>query len=112
MSVNQWKVVNQLRDYISKLNDGSVQKELRYIVRRLPHLQKDILKYFEYGDRSASVEAETKTEPSRYNLPNVLESLKKKPEAPEVPKWKVTGVAVSKVRAFRDFGFSSVQKQP
>lgn len=117
MSINQWKLLNQIREYISKLNDKSsqatIQKELQYIARRIPHLQKDVLRYFDYGERTENV-AENKDEVvvkqppqqqqqqssvSRYNLPNVLETLKKKNDAADVPRWKTTTTAViSKVR--------------
>lgn len=101
MSVNQWKLLSQIREYISKLNDksaqASIQKELQYIARRLPHLQKDLFKYFNYSDTEKEVT--TTTEPSKYNLPSVLDTLKpKKSEVPEVPRWKSTAPVISKVR--------------
>lgn len=102
MSVSQWKLLNQIREYISKLNDKSaqaaIQKEFQYIARRLPHLQQDVLKYFSYNESEKVADKEVAPQTSKYNLPNVLETLKKKNDAPEMPRWKCTAPVVSKVR--------------
>lgn len=65
-------------------------------------MQKDLLKYFEYSTTEKPTETSAKEltphPPSKYHLPSVLETLKKKTEPPEVPKWKTTVAVISKVR--------------
>lgn len=108
MSINQWKLFSQIREYISKLNDkstqGAIQKELQYVARRIPDFQKDFLRYFDYKDTREDVKENERvvqhSQPTNsYSLPSVLETLKKKNDITDVPRWKTaTAVIISKVK--------------
>lgn len=112
MSVNQWKLLNQVKEYVSKLNDKQAHKELNNVLQKIPTISvNEVLRYFEHvtsktetkTNEPAATSANTKPQQKSYNLPNVFDSLKikvggKKDDIPEPPhKWKMPKQTVTKV---------------
>lgn len=115
MSLTQWKVVNQLKDYISKVsNDKTLQnalnKEVAHLMQRFqPTIYgNDIIRNFESNsdkNSSAVEKSETKketsivtaavtanntTDDSNYMLPNVLKGFKMQISGREEPNKEIT----------------------
>lgn len=110
MSLNEWKILNQIKCYVSRFNDRVIHKELAEVLQKIPSLSNShAFRYFDYGieqqqSAEGAVKEEKKVEKTSYNLPNVLDNLKikvknNKIEAlPDVPsKWKAPLSVVSKV---------------
>lgn len=112
MSVNQWKLLNQVKEYVSKLNDKQAHKDFNAVLQKIPTISvNEVLKYFEQSTdktepkakESAVAPANVKPQQKSYNLPNVFDSLKikvggKKDDIPEPShKWKTPKQIVTKV---------------
>lgn len=109
MSINEWKILNQIKCYVSKFNERVIHKELAEVLQKIPSLGGgQSFRYFDYGigqqQSAEGVVQQKKIEKTSYNLPNVLDNLKignqnKNEAVPETSiKWKAPNSIVSKVR--------------
>lgn len=111
MSFNQWKILNNLKDSLSKIiNDKSIQntfsKDFLQLIQKLPPslYTNNVMKYFETGTTLAKDETKIDKNEESY-LPSVFHGLKNKITIKDqvkasntiVPKWKQT-TAVMEVR--------------
>lgn len=116
MALTQWKVLSQIKDYISKFsNDKNLQNALnKEFAHFLQKYQPSV-----YGDKivrnlestvttretpkRTEAVVEPKTEQSGLSIPNVLNKLiptKEEPNTEVQHKWKTTSSTISKVNSF------------
>lgn len=109
MSLNEWKILNQIKCYVSRFNDRVINKDFGEVLQKIPSLSSgQHFRYFDYGieqnrPSESPVKEQKKVEKTPYDLPNVLDNLKIKVKQnkievlPEVSKWKAPITIVSKV---------------
>lgn len=110
MSFSQWKTLNQIRDYVAKLNDKSshsvVHKELQNVLQKIPGLYSiHVFRNLKHEGKEPAETSITNSEPQKanYALPQVFDSIKSKViKAKEentqlMPKWKTPNEVISKV---------------
>lgn len=116
MSFNQWKLLNNLKDAVSKItNDKSIQntfsKDFLQLVQKLPPslYTNNVIKYFETGTTLTKDETKVDKNEESY-VPSVFQDLKNKISTKDpvkanktaVAKWKPTTI-VMEVSMKNDF---------
>lgn len=107
MSVNEWKILNQIKCYMSKLNEKLRHKEFADILQKIPSLSNgQLFRYsmHETEQQQPAENMEQKKVKKTYHLPNMLDGLKIKVNQTKnevllepATKWKSPPSVVSKV---------------
>lgn len=111
MALNQWKVLSQIKDYLSKVSSdktfqNAFNKEFAHLLQKMqPSIYgSEIVRNYDTSvvdtKTQTKSEVKTETESNVINLPNVLNGLMKRKEEPikeSTPQWKTASATVSKV---------------